>query len=320
MIFTEDRLRLLAAPLSASEDDACKNAIRMVRDALKPLGLTEDYRGIVKKAADTYAYEVKMRSASSYGRQRQITIFLQGSYANDTNVRTQSDVDIAVVQEEIFTPKYRPGIMDEHYSFETSKETSLFKDDVHRVLTAAFNGDVVRRDKSIKINGNTYRKDTDTVPCRRYRDYTNDYTNDPNNFIPGIIIFPDESDPIINYPEQHIENGRKKNSETKFLYKPMVRLIKQMRYLMQDQDISSAFNVTSFGLESLLWNLPNQIFCKYPIYKYAFEEVVDYLSANIASLSSYKEANGIKTLCPFLSDRTAYTEFINALTSFYHYI
>ena len=45
---------------------------------------------------DTYAYSLDMRSIRG---SRKIHLFIQGSYANNTNVRTQSDVDIAVVQE-----------------------------------------------------------------------------------------------------------------------------------------------------------------------------------------------------------------------------
>ena len=41
--------------------------------------------------------------------QSKISIFVQGSYANNTNVRKFSDVDIAVVRETPFTPNYRVG-------------------------------------------------------------------------------------------------------------------------------------------------------------------------------------------------------------------
>ena len=40
-----------------------------------------------------------------------------------------------------------------------------------RMLEHKFGSDVERKNKSIKIHGNTYRKDADSVPCRRYRDY-----------------------------------------------------------------------------------------------------------------------------------------------------
>ena len=104
MKFTENQLKLYAAPLSETENQKCLNAIGMVRDALKNLGFTDDGKDIRKMYDDTYAYSLEMRS--NVGA-RKVRLFIQGSYANNTNVRTQSDVDIAVVQEEVFTTEYR---------------------------------------------------------------------------------------------------------------------------------------------------------------------------------------------------------------------
>ena len=76
-----------------------------------------------------------------------------------------------------------------------------FKDEVEEALIEKFGRSEVRRgNKAIRINGNTYRKETDCVPCFRYRDYSNDYMDDPNNFIGGITIYSDKGERIINYP------------------------------------------------------------------------------------------------------------------------
>ena len=104
MKFTEEQLKLYAAPLSDTENQECLNAIGMIRDALKVLGFTDDGKEIQKLYEDTYSYSLNMRSLQG---NRQIKIFVQGSYANNTNVRTESDVDIAVVQEEVFNTEYR---------------------------------------------------------------------------------------------------------------------------------------------------------------------------------------------------------------------
>ena len=91
-------------PLSATEDGQCKNAIRMVAHALKTLGFTDDNAAITPLYTDTFAYSLQMRRSSD---SRNIKLFVQGSYANNTNVRTESDVDVAVIQEETFLPEYR---------------------------------------------------------------------------------------------------------------------------------------------------------------------------------------------------------------------
>ena len=322
MKFTEDQLKLYAAPLSETENQKCLNAIGMVRDALKNIGFTDDGKTIRKMYDDTYAYSLEMRSNTGT---RKVKLFIQGSYANNTNVRTQSDVDIAVVQEDVFTTEYRPTSSaypqsDKDYNFcVASPEAKSFKDEVQECLEKKFGTDVERKNKSIKIHGNTYRKDADSVPCRRYRDYRNDYRKDVNNYIPGIIIIPDHGDQIINYPEQHIANGRKKNNDTNRYYKKMVRIIKKMRYLMYDCGYSEAEKVSSFGLESLLWNLPNSLFMKYGTYRYEFGAIVEYLFTHKDELSFYKEANGIKLLCPAITDVINYKNFIDKLFKFYEY-
>ncbi len=317
MKFTEDQLKLYAAPLSDTEDKQCLNAIGMVRDALKRLGFTDDNKAITKLYEDTFAYSIQMRNLLS---SRQIKIFIQGSYANNTNVRTQSDVDIAIVQEEVFQTEYRSGVTDVNYGFYVvSAAPKTFKDEVQDCLEYKFGQDVERKNKSIKVNGNTYRKDADTVPCQRLRNYIQEYYNNANNYIGGIVIKADDGSRIINYPEQHIENGRRKNNDTNYYYKKMVRIVKKIRYMMEDLNYSSAKNISSFGLESLLWNIPNGTFMKYSSYRFIFGDVVDYLYDHMSSVSSYKEANGIKQLCPHSLDVENYTAFITDLKSIYQY-
>jgi len=256
--FTESMLTNYSQPLSATEDGQCKNAIRMVADALKTLGFTDDNAAITPLYTDTFAYSLQMRRSSD---SRNIKLFVQGSYANNTNVRTESDVDVAVIQEETFLPEYRKDSVypqsGADYGFTPAPAAAkTFKDEVQEALKCKFGTDVERKNKSIKVHGNTYRKDADTVPCRRYRDYRQDYRRDASNFVGGVVIYPDNGGMIINYPEQHIANGRKKNNDTNHHYKKMVRIMKKMRYLMEDSYITAyssvAKNVSSFMLESLL--------------------------------------------------------------------
>lgn len=319
LVFTEEMLIQYSQPLSATEDQQCKNAIRMVIDAIKPLGFSETRSSVEPMYGETYAYYQELKS--NYGN-RKIKVFLQGSYANNTNVRTQSDVDIAVVEEDVFQTTYRSGVTDSDYGFVTaSSRVKTFKDEVEEALKNKFGNDVERRNKSIKINGNTYRKDADGVPCRRHKDFSHDFRNNPMNYIGGISIMADTGERIINYPEQHIKNGKEKNTETNHYYKKMVRIIKKMRYLMQQNGIESANKVSSFALESLLWNIPNAKYLEYKEYRkvYMFDSLVDYLYSNLIYLSTYKEANGIKNLCPTQEFLTNMKNFINDLRRFYEY-
>lgn len=319
MKIKESMLQQYAAPLSESENQMCLNAIHMVRDALKGLGFSYD-RPAAPLYEGTYAYALEMRHAS---QGRHIKIFVQGSYANNTNVRTESDVDIAVVREDVFKTEYRtstaPPQTDADYGFVVVPPSSKnFKDEVQECLEREFGNDVERGNKSIKIHGNTYRKDADAVPCQRYRDYRKDYTKNPANYVGGVVIYPDEGGRIINYPEQHIMNGRKKDISTNHSYKRMVRIMKKMRHLMSDAGINCADEVSSFGLESLLWNVPDSEYGNYTL-GLEFSHLVNYLWRNTANFPLYKEANGIKPLCPTAAEATAYAEFIVSLHDFFEY-
>ena len=89
--------------------------------------------------------------------------------------------------------------------------------------------------------------------------------------------------------------------------------------MMEDFGYSAAMKVSSFAVESLLWNIPNDVFMKYSTYRFAFEEVVDYLHEHKSYLIIYKEANGIKDLCPTSTERQNMSDFIDELYRFYQY-
>ena len=295
MIFTEEQLKDYAKPLSETEENQCKNAIRMVSNALKDLGLSENEMETIYGAST--AYQIRMSGGlSGYD----IKLFLQGSYANNTNVRGHSDVDIAVVQEDIFRPAYRLNVSGADYGFtNATPRIKSFKDEVEDILRNHFGKDVERKNKSIKINGNSYRKNTDSVPSMRHRDYRQNYTFDKEDYIGGILIKTDDGQEIINYPEQHIKNGVEKNKTTNYYFKKMVRIAKELRCQMKDLRYPYAQEASSFGVECLLWNIPNEYFTKYTTYRYAFDEIVSYLYDNRYSISDFGEANNIKQIYYF---------------------
>ncbi len=327
MKFTENMLNEYSQPLSITEDTQCKNAISMVADALKKYGLSDD-GNIQPLYPDTYAYSLRLRNADN---SRNVKIFVQGSYANNTNVRANSDVDIAVIQEEIFRTEYRKDLncpqSDKDYGFVVAPaSTKSFKDEVQQCLELKFGSDVKRKNKSIKVDGNSYRKDADTVPCLRYRNYTKDYSYDAKAYIGGVVIYPDDGGSIINYPEQHIDNGRRKNDSTNHYYKKMVRIMKKMRYLMEDSQETryknSAEKVSSFMLESLLWNIDDSWYLSYcPKYRkvFVFKKLIELCQQNKPNFWIYKEANGIKHLCSSSEDFGNLCAFIDQLALFYDY-
>lgn len=314
MKFKESTLKSYAAPLSDTENEKCKHAIEAISDALKDLGFTDDQKGVHLLESDTLAYSVAMRNKHSSER---VDIFIQGSYANNTCVRNESDVDIAVVRSDLY--EYAFG---GHFSSSTAdrkKEAVLLKDVVEKTLKTRFPGQVHRGNKSIKVDGNAYRKKADTVPCMSMHYYYKSDQMDYVSYYDGVVIFADDGSEIRNFPKQHLASGKAKNSRTNYYYKKMVRIMKKMRYLMSDCGYGCADNVSSFGVESLTWNVPDSFFSKYLNYGFAFKEIVHYLYLHKADIGNFYEANGIKKLCPSQQDVDKYVAFIDRLRIFFEY-
>lgn len=319
MKYTEEQVKKMASPISQSEDEKCKNAIKMVRDAMKKLNYTDDGNEIHTFLSETYSYALDMRQQFS---DKKITLLVQGSYANKTNIPSESDVDVAVILESTFTTEYRSGVTRENYGFtEGTFSAEDLKDEVLKALNQHFGYQgVERHDKCIKVIGNTYRVDADVVPAYRYRDYTKDFSNDPNHYDGGIEIRPDSGGRIINYPEQHIKLDIAKNKVTKYNFKQCVRIIKNMREIMKDNGYTVSSKLSSFGLESLLWNVEVSAYTKYAsVLRYTFDEVVTFLKNDSKNFGGYLEANGIKPLFTDETTKLAYTKFISDLDSFYDY-
>lgn len=317
LLFTEEQLKLYSKPLSESEKEKCENAIRIIQESLESLGY-EIKKGIHRNNEDTLSYQIKMTNPSKH---YELSIFVKGSYATNTNVRQNSDVDIAVVKESEFFDKYREGKTRENYKFISSNKPPYhFKDEVEEALIERFGRSEVRRgNKAIRINGNTYRKETDCVPCFRDRDYSNDYMDDPNNFIGGITIYSDKGERIINYPEQHINNSVIKNNNTNYKYKKMVRIIKEIRYQLIDSKNRNAEQTSSFGVEGLFWNIPDYKYNNDEMLGDTFNAVIAFLIDNIDKLNEFKEPNDILYLCDSQEKNNVYKNFILDVKNYFEY-
>ena len=315
MVFSESTLRQYAAPLSETENEKCKHTISAIRDSLKGIGYTDNNKDISLLESDTLSYSISMRNVNTNAK---IHIFIQGSYANNTCVRNESDVDIAVMREDM--SEYSFGATFSTSSTDQAIEAEKLKAAVLGALNKSFPYQVKRANKSIKVAGNTYRKKSDVVPCISMKYFHQFHNNDWLSYQEGVVIFTDDGEIIRNFPKQHIANGRRKNSFTNTYYKKMVRIIKKIRSIMEDSGYACAKNVSSFGLESLLWNIPDPVFTRWTgNYGMTFDGIVNYLYKNKLDLPTYLEANGIKKLCPTQADVNNYRSFIDALYCSYSF-
>ena len=226
-------------PLARREEEKCKNAIGMVSNAMNASETTSNLK---------------------------LNIFTQGSYANNTNVREDSDVDICVCYGgPSFFPDYPDGFEKEHFGNSSSNYNFLdYKKSIKDSLTEYFGCESVQSgDKAFKINSNTYRVNADVIACFEHRRYPN--PSNKNYFLSGIEFVTSEDKHIRNWPEQHFQNGVGKNNLTGRRYKSIVRVLKKLKYfLIENKEITDI--APSFLIECLVWNTPNTILNKGSFY------------------------------------------------------
>jgi len=227
----EETFKSWSKPPSDTEDQKCQNAETMVRAAIKQ--------------SDTFTG-------------RNVEIFSQGSYANNTNVRLDSDVDICVRYLDTFfydlpngLTKEEVGITDATYHF------SQFKDDVEAALVDKFGRSAIKRgNKAFDIHENTYRVDADVVACFEYKLFRQN-SSGKYNYISGTKFIADDGRETINWPRQNYENGVSKNSATGNRFKYIVRGLKRLRNEMAENGVAAATSIPSYLIECLVWNVPN---------------------------------------------------------------
>jgi hypothetical protein len=191
-----------------------------------------------------------------------IEVFTQGSYANRTNVREDSDVDVCVLYTGAFFPDYSlsEGLTSEALGYGSG--TYLypeFKNDVEAALVSYFGrSEVVRGQKAFDVHANTYRIDADVVPCFEHRRISGSVQSHWQQS--GTELHPDNGGVIVNWPQQNYDNGVQKNTDTRRRFKAIVRILKRLRNEMADQGRTAADPIPSFLSECLVWNVPNDGF------------------------------------------------------------
>lgn len=270
----EERLRSYAEPSSPTEREKQARALRMVKQALDTASSSGDV-------------EVELR--------------VKGSYANATNVRQDSDVDIAVVQKRFYIVE-RDGARSElraSFGYGGSKRYvgSDFRDVLEKAVRRKFEGSCDCSGKTaITVHESSARVSADIVPSFHYRRIVG------NGFLEartdGLTTLRTDGKWIVNYPDQQLINGRWKNHATFGHYKPLVRILKRVENdLAADHEIEG---LASFFVECLMYNVPNSEI-GYVIFNPLSKNLraaLDYIVAATAegTANRWVEANGIKPL------------------------
>jgi len=253
---------------------------------------TWSHQGSIVQSSTTYATISRALEAKDSGFSgKRYEIFLQGSYGNDTNIYSESDVDVVIR-------------LDSTYHYDTSKLSpqdlatfnatdgpatypyAEFKADVLAALQTYFGkASVEIGSKAIKVKANESRRSADVVVATEFRRYYSSSFGLGPQYVSGICFFTSSGTRIVNYPKQHSNNLTAKHQGTNMWFKPMVRILKNMRSRLTEKGSIAAGGAPSYFLEGLLYNVPPDNFGK------------NYESTFVAAMNWLLKADRSKLVC-----------------------
>lgn len=223
----EDTLSGWTGPSSDTEQDKQDRTIRMIREAVQSHDAFDDCT---------------------------LSVYPKGSYANNTNVRADSDVDVAIQCHDCtYWEEQSPGAHPASNPYKGPWTPQKLRSELVEALRAKFPGQVdTSGSTAIGVNSSSARVDADVVPCFGYK-----YYFDSGHIRKGVMIFPKTGSSFQNYPEQQLENGKAKNTKTNTRFKKTVRILKRVENAMVDA--GNHREVASYFVECLVYNCPNSV-------------------------------------------------------------
>jgi len=263
-------------PPSDTEEAKGERAARMVRDALRSHPALKD---------------------------RDFELVAVGSYRNNTNVRSSSDVDLAAV---LRSAIYNDFPDDGSITRESARlgiatyELPQFRADISRALREHFgSSDIAPGKVTLTVDEGKARLGADVTPYLGHRRYR----RAPGGAIQtsdGIETRP-SNEPnrrIIQWPELHYAAGVAKNDATNHRYKRIVRILKCLRNELVDSRKSGG-DAPSCFLEHAVFNAPNTTFNKQEgTYYEDVKAVLGFLwnAARDGSATKFVEVSGMQWL------------------------
>ena len=261
----EEKFKRWTSPPGKTEKERCSNAEKSIRNAI---------------------------NASDKLNHRNIRIFTQGSYQNNTNVRADSDVDIGILCFDTFLYDFPEGYTRESFGITPATyHYEQFKNEVGEALISYFgSGAVSRGNKAFDVHETSYHVEADVAAFFEHRRYSTD-----GEYLSGVELRPDNGGKVINWPEQHYQNGVEKNKATNRAYKSLVRILKSLCNEMSEQNIQQAKEVYGFLIECLVWNVPNSNF-SHSDWKGDVRECLAHLFNNIKEEEKCKDWGEVSEL------------------------
>ena len=195
----------------------------------------------IRAALDAYSWPPDMN----------YQVFLQGSYKNDTNLGGDSDVDVVVRLNQRLRPRVvelSGRLLQEDASHQGAyRRWKSFRDHALKALRARFGNYAESGRKTLKVPKGKIPADADLVVTLRYME--------------GIAFYlPDEGRWVVSFPQQHHEQGQKKEEDTSSRFKRTVRMFKAARNQLVEKKMLTKGDAPSYFIECLLYNVPDDLF------------------------------------------------------------
>jgi hypothetical protein len=229
---------------------------------------TWSHQGSITQSKDTYAsVKSALEDSKANYTDRNFKVFLQGSYGNDTNIYAESDVDVVIRYDGSFYHNIKERPNEEQAAFSAAYPThgtytySDFKNHVVQALRTKFGDSVKPGTKAIRIEADGNRRNADVIVAFEFRRYLKFASRLDERHVTGMCFFlKDGTIRVANYPNLHCENLTKKHQATGNKFKPVVRIFKNIRSKMIEDQLLKNGSAPSYYVEGLLYNVPNDQF------------------------------------------------------------
>ncbi len=230
----------------------------------KPASVTE---GQSIDRAETLVRQAIARNA--WLKSERVIVQGQGSYYNNTNVRTEADIDLRVVHPNLLI-EYGPGVVKEYadsaagitWMSGTIEETlGKLRSELASDLIITFGKDRVDAtgNKAIRLSGMTGGAEVDVVPVCRFQHISWLTALRRYDILEGVAILSRSGGWTYNFPDQHAANGVEKRARTQQRFKKVVRVFKRLRQDLIDHGKLKA-KVPSFLVECLVYEVEDHHF------------------------------------------------------------
>jgi hypothetical protein len=224
-------------------------------------------QGQIGQFTDTYnRIRNSLADAVAPYRLNDVDIFLQGSYKNDTNVHGDSDVDVVLCHAGSFYKDLTRLSPDDQRAFDAAPRGiaaynyAQFKQEAGAYIRRLYDNVRVGRKAMHVPGGNSGRRNADILLAFQFRRYYEFKSWNNQRYSEGVCFISDDGSIVENFPKLHSANCTAKHQDTGGYFKPMVRIFKNMRNRMIEDNRITVGSAPSYFIEGMLSNVPTLAF------------------------------------------------------------